>query len=446
MTMNANDIDAPESEAGVIATLIRSPDFSFYSENLYPNHFVNKENRCMYAAICELARRNVKTIDAYNILEILTASEATRKLSNGISLERVQEFIDMSDVLARRTIEEYKILVGNVLDAAFRRDAFQALKGCLALCYNRDETDIEKKIYEAVDAVMTEFSAVDDIPTFSDVVDELWDEVVAHQDGSEASIPFKFPTLNEYVTLEQGELVIVGATAKGGKSFFMLNEAVDILRQGKSVFYIDSELSSRLFLCRLLSHLTGIQFKKIKNGLYNDEEREKIKSAIAWVKKQKFVHLYMPVFDQQTVFTAVKKIAHKFGGLDVLIVDYFKGNVDGTAWDAYSNLGKFVDLVKNEICGGMNIAGLGAAQLAFGGTKLADSAKIARNASTILLLTDKTVEEVEADGAECGNKKIVCQLNRNGMQHAAGEYIDIFFDGNIGLMTEAKQHIPQTPY
>ena len=444
--MDARDIDSPESEAGILATLIHHPDFVFYSENLCPNHFANKENRCFYAAINELAHRNIKNIDAFNIMEILSATEATRRLSAGITLDRVQELVEMSDILARGTLEEYKVLVENVLDAAFRRDTYRALQKCLDLCGNRDEKNLEKRIYDEVDAVMTEFSSADDIPVFGDVVESIWSDVEQHQDGCSTSIPLKFPTLNEYVTLEQGELVIVGATAKGGKSFFMLNEAVDIMKQGKSVFYIDSELSSRLFLCRLVSHLTGIQFKRIKGGLYDENERKQIQEAIRWIKQQRFVHLYMPVFDQQTVYTAVKKVAHKFGTLDVLIVDYFKGNVDGTAWDAYSNLGKFVDLVKNEICGDMNIAGLGAAQLAFGSTRLADSAKIARNASTILLLMDKTVEEVEADGAECGNKKIVCQLNRNGMQHAAGEYIDLFFDGNVGLMTEAKQHIPEQPY
>lgn len=102
-------------------------------------------------------------------------------------------------------------------------------------------------------------------------------------------------------------------------------------------------------------------------------------------------------------------------------------------------------MVKNQICGEMGICGIGAAQATING-RVADSAKIGRNASTIALIQDKTPEEVEADGAECGNKKLRVILNRNGMQHAQGEYIDLFFDGNHILYQEAKQHIPQTPY
>lgn len=102
-------------------------------------------------------------------------------------------------------------------------------------------------------------------------------------------------------------------------------------------------------------------------------------------------------------------------------------------------------MVKNQICGEMQICGIGAAQATVSG-KVADSAKIGRNASTIALIQDKTPDEIEMDGPECGNKKLRVVLNRNGMQHASGEYIDMVFDGNHISYEEAKQHIPQQPY
>lgn len=104
------------------------------------------------------------------------------------------------------------------------------------------------------------------------------------------------------------------------------------------------------------------------------------------------------------------------------------------------------DMIKNEVAGNMNIAAIGAAQATVN-NKLADSAKIARNASTIIMLTDKTQEEIEADGVECGNKKMIVTVNRNGMQHSTGEYIDLVFDGNkISYEQAKKQHIPNEPY
>ena len=344
--MKAEEIVSIDSEAGIIASLIHNPELYFYSEHLLPNHFVKRDNGYVYTAIGNLAKQGIKTVDPYNILECLESTEGTRGYAKELSVDKLNELMDMSDILARSSVEEYKMLVANVMDAAFRRDTFQKLRDCQALCYNRSEENVERKIYDIIDDIMTEYSTVDDIPKFCDVVDELWEDIERHQDGNESGIPFKFPTLNEYVRIESGELVVVGAPAKGAKSMFMLNEAVDILRQGKSVMYIDSELSSRLFLCRLVSHLTGIEFNRIRSGRYDDEEAVRIKEQIAWVKQQKLVHMYMPIFERDTIYTAVKKIDHQFGHLDVLIVDYLKSTGDADAYATYAELGKLTDMIK----------------------------------------------------------------------------------------------------
>ena len=102
-------------------------------------------------------------------------------------------------------------------------------------------------------------------------------------------------------------------------------------------------------------------------------------------------------------------------------------------------------MVKNKIAGDLNIAAIGACQATSSG-KIADSAKIARNASTIVLLLDKTPEEMETDGYDCGNKKLIVKFNRNGDQMRDDEYIDLRFIGDRVLYTEAKQHQIVKPY
>jgi len=440
------DIESLDSEAGVIASLIHHPEYRWFCDKLLPNHFSDTGNRCIYAAIIGLVDMEIKTIDPYNIMEYLSSNEATKTISKAISLDRVKECCEMSDILARHSEEEFTLCVNNVVDAAFRRDALRKLEECERICADRSEPDVEKRIYETIDSVISEFSRTEEIPNFGDVVDDLWEDVLAHQDGKDAGIPFKFPALAPYTRIEPGELAVVGAPAKGAKSILMLNEAVDILKYGKSVMYIDSELSDRLFLCRMVSHLTKIEFFKVRSGRYGEEEAAMIRRAIEWIKEQPFVHLYIPIFDQQAVYLAVKKTAHKLGKLDVLIVDYIKATGDSTdAYATYAELGKFVDLIKNNICGDMGIAGLAAAQLTATG-KLADSAKIARNASVIMTLLDKTPGEIEADGRECGNKKLSVVLNRNGAQTMPGEYISLEFNGNIISLEEAKQCMHESPY
>lgn len=224
----------------------------------------------------------------------------------------------------------------------------------------------------------------------------------------------------------------------------MLNIAVDLMRKGMKVLYLDSELNSRLFTCRIVSHLTGIDFRKVRAGGYNDDEKQRIYAAVSWLEKQSFTHLYMPIFDEQSIYTTIKKVYHT-QGIDVLIIDYFKSDGNGDAYAVYQKMGGLIDTIKNRVAGALNIAAIGAAQATSTG-KLADSAKIARNASTIIILQNKTPEEIERDGRECGNKKLIVKFNRNGDQMDDNTYIDMFFDGNKILYEEAKQHILETPY
>ena len=150
MITKPEDINSIESEAGVIATLIHHPEWSFYSEHLLPNHFTDKKNKCVYTAICDLARKGINTIDTYNIFEDLTSSEATRRFSEDITIDEVNELMEMSSVLCRDTVEEYKLLVANVLDAAFRRDMYSSLKEIESLCANNPSEDVQQKIYDRV--------------------------------------------------------------------------------------------------------------------------------------------------------------------------------------------------------------------------------------------------------------------------------------------------------
>lgn len=444
-SINVCDISDVSSEAGVIASAIMRPELVFYSEQLTPHHFTNEQNGYMYFAICELAKRNVNKIDAYNITNILNMDPATKeKASTLLTVAAINDFIENAHNIARSTVEEYKLVAGAVLNAAFRRDTFNKLLECQHLCFNANETEIEQKIYSALDDVMMEFSTATEVPQYKDVVDDLWREIQERQDNGMAGVPFKFETLNQFATIEPGELFIFAAEAKQGKSMMLLNEAIDLMKKGLKVMYIDSELNSRMFTCRMLSHLSHIEFNRLKSGRYTEEEAQRIEMALAWLKNQKFTHLYMPMFDAQSIYTAVKKVKHT-QGIDVLIVDYFKGKGDGDAFASYQELGRLVDMVKNQICGDMNIAGIGAAQATSTG-KVADSAKIGRNASTIAIIQDKLPEEIEADGPECGNKKLRIVLNRNGAQMAPDEYIDLSFNGNLISYEEAKQHIYQTPY
>ena len=128
--MRVDDICSIQSEAGIIATLLNHPEFSFYSENLRPNHFSDEQNAYLYYAICRLAKSNIEKIDAYNILNVLNAKEATKRVAGQFTVASLNELIEISQSIARETIEEYQLLVSNVLEKAFRREMYSKLEEC----------------------------------------------------------------------------------------------------------------------------------------------------------------------------------------------------------------------------------------------------------------------------------------------------------------------------
>ena len=448
--MIAADIKNVEAEAGVIASVLLNPELTFHSEQLKPNYFANEANAYIYCAVTELARKGVDKIDGYNVINMLNARKGTEhvleNVNSIVTTQGLQELIKNAGLIARTTPEDYMVIVEAVMDAAFRRSTHQKLIECERLCFGSDKREIERQITSMMDSVMLEFSTTNEVPQYKDVVDQYWTEIEERQNPeSTAVFPFKFPTLNDYVMLERGELVVFGAEQKQGKSMMLLNCAVDLMRQGRKVMYIDSELNSKLFTCRLISHLTGIEFRRVRSGRYDEDEHQKIIESLNWLKQQSFIHLYMPTFDEDAVYTSVKRAYHTIG-IDVIVIDYFKNTGSDTdAYAVYSSLGSLVDMIKNRICGELNIAGIGAAQATSTG-KLADSSKIARNASTIIMINDKTPEEIQQDGPECGNKKLVVRFNRNGPQCSDDDYIDVRFDGDRILYEPCQQHSPISPY
>lgn len=183
----------------------------------------------------------------------------------------------------------------------------------LKFCCNLSVDDVGNKIYEEIDDVMTEYSSANEVPPYKDVIDDCWEEIKSRQGNGYAGIPFKFKTLNEYATIEPGELFIFAAEAKQGKSIMLLNCAIDLLKRDLAVLYLDSELNTRLFTARVLAHLSGVEYKRLTSGNYTGEEAKKIDAAREWMKTRKFTHIYIPCFDMQSIYTTVKKVKHTQG-------------------------------------------------------------------------------------------------------------------------------------
>lgn len=447
---NVKELSDVQSEAGIIATLINHPDYILYSEHLQPKHFYDITNGQLYWAIQELYKSGIDNIDAFNLTNIINSSQSAKnKIAEEIP--NINDIIDLNKIICRNTIEEYKKLVSIVNTCAFKRSIYKNLQTCENFCYEDISLkDLQKNIYDNLEKTNMEFINNEDTPLFADIVRDLWNETVKRQDTTNGivGIPSKFPELHNYCTYEKGELIIVSAYRKEGKSMFCMNELIDKIKKDIGVVYFDTEMNDRLFNERMICNLAGIQMKDLKIKNYSHDDEIKIDKIVSWLENKKnFVHIYTPAWTKEELYLTSKKLKRN-NGIEFFVMDYFKSRNSVDASGAYLELGNAVDFVKNEICGDLELAGLGAAQLNRGG-EIADSYKIEQYGSVIINLKRKTEDERENDGKQCGNYKLFIKLNRLGdqMDDMSTDYIDLLFEGNLCRFAQAKdQHKKDSLY
>lgn len=441
--MDISELSDIQSESGVIGTLIYHPEFILHTDYLQPGYFFGVENGCIYWAIQELYKNGITNIDAYNISNKLQSNKSVQKTIEKYNLPSIQEFIELYKETARQTLEEYKMLVDNIVTLAFKRDLIKILNKISGDCFRKDcdLNILSNNVYDELDKLTQKYISSNEIHTLGNDIDNIWDEICSRRTTNGFyGIPSKYKIFNDYFTFEQGELVVIQAKYKRGKSVLLMNEVVHKLKNGVPTLIIDTEMQTRLYTERLISHLTGIEIKKIKNGQYSEAEEEKIKSCIAWLKEQPFVHIFAPNITNEKLYSICKMLKYKMN-LTFVVFDYMKSNETSTS-DNYNILGDKCDFLKNRIAGELNLAVLSACQLNRSG-EVADSDKINRYLSVGIKWDYKSQEMIAKDGMECGNafaKIYVNRLGRQMQEDDEDDYIDFIFDGEKMTIIEAQQH------
>ena len=440
MALDISAISDTQAEAGVIATLVQHPEFILHTDYLKAGYFYNIENGCIFWAISELYKNGIDTIDAINITNMLNSNKAVKKKIEEYNLADMQEFINMSQYAARHSLEEYKLLVNTIVTMAFKRDLNRVAVQIQSQCFdgNMDLAKLNSEVNTKINNLTEQYMTSREMEIFGAKVDSLWNEVCSRRNESGIyGIPSKYPHLNEYFTFEPGELVLLKARMKRGKSAYFLNEAIHKMKNGVPTLYIDTEMQDRLFFERMLANLTGVDVKRIKTGKYSYEEEQALAKANEWIKAQRFVHIYTPQTSDEEIYAIHKILKYKMG-LEFSIYDYIKSNILSSS-ENYNALGQRCDFLKNNIAGELNIAMLAGAQLNRA-NQVADSDKLERYVSASVLWRDKTVEEVQRDGLASGNFCATVDLNRMGEQMSEEDYIDFMFDGNKMRIEEATPH------
>ena len=429
------------AETGVIATLVRHPKFILHSEYLKPENFYNVENGCLYWGILELYKSGVDQVDVMNLTNILNSDKAVKKRIKKSNLADLNEFIQMSSNAARDSIEEYKLLVENVVTCSYKRDVYNMCEEMKNLCAdsNMNLSDISNALDKKSTKLADRYIRGEEVQLWGDKVDEIWERILSRRnpDGT-VGIPSKFPSLYNYFSFKKGELILLAARMKKGKSALFLNEAIDKVRNGVPTLYIDTEMKDDEFFLRMAANITGVPINRVEDGRCKPEEMDKINKCLEYMKTLPLVHKYMPEYNQDEVYEDCKLLQTKMN-LQFVIYDYIKFDGEDSG-ENYNTLGRMTNFLKNTIAGKLDLAVFAGAQLNRN-MDVADSDKIDRYISTRLMWKDKPNEQIQQAGGEFGNYEIQIPINRIGPCMIDDEHINFIFDGSKMRIEEAKQEI-----
>jgi replicative DNA helicase len=118
-----------------------------------------------------------------------------------------------------------------------------------------------------------------------------------------------------------GELTVIGARPGMGKTTFALNIAYNIASQEKKVLFFSLEMGKKQLSLRTYSMISEIPLSKIRSGLLNDEEVEKITNSYL---ENAGVLERMVLVDNVSYLSDIMKIAYSMDSIDLIIVDYLQ--------------------------------------------------------------------------------------------------------------------------
>lgn len=446
-----NDLSSPSAESGVIATLLFHPDYLYHADDLSPQDFADSANASLFWAEKELIHRGVTTIDDYQLYSMLTSAEASEQRVMRIELKTIQDITSLASCICRESPQAYMELVKELQDYRSRRELYSGAQRLKSACTDKKMTSqmLQTMAFDIAEKHSMMSSRAEPLETFAVKSKSLWQRIMDRQNGTIKSVPLPIPALQPYVSLEIGELVCIAGVAKAGKSSFLLTCCVDLLKRGEGVVYFDSELSDSLFYMRMLAHVSGVPFIKVRDGNGTPEEKARILKAKEWIESVNLIHEYTPSISIDTVSSVYHRAKTKMK-VTVVIWDYFKANFSylGSENAAYSTAVGLTGLIDSckRLVGEEKLMGIGALQLQDSG-KVSFSASAVQTLSTLISILRKTPQEIQADGRECGNMKAFIGYNRNGPQMTEGEYIDLQFDGDFLTYRQAdRQHEAEAPY
>lgn len=166
-----------------------------------------------------------------------------------------------------------------------------------------------------------------------------------YEQRKDTAIATPWKSVNEYVgSLQGGDMVVLAGSTGGGKTCFMLNLAVGLAKQGRTVDIFSLEMPKAQLVQRIVCAELGIDGKKFRNFSLSSTEKKKITEYIETDFKKLPINIYTK---QRVSISEIERIEKK-SKADAVFIDYL-GLVEGdnkkSTYDKFSEISRTIKLM-----------------------------------------------------------------------------------------------------
>jgi len=304
------------AEERLLSIILNNPDKSLSAVSLL-NHkcFTSIDTRNIYNAIYKIVDK-CETADTINIIHQLR--------SDGILDTTIRNYID-NLVSKDENVEHFSSLVKEVIDLWKVRETNNMIEKMSQAI--KDGTN-----YDNLKSIMNKYSHLDtsgygDRPeTMLSIIDKAireTEEAIKNGKERELGLKFGFTIMDKVMSLRPGNTYCIAARPSMGKTSFALNIADNLLRQGKRIYYISTEMLKDEIMEKFITMKQAISNEDFR-ALPEENKLARYKELYSYHA----AHNSELIIDSSSfqLYDTIARIRslHKEKPLDLVIVDYLQ--------------------------------------------------------------------------------------------------------------------------
>jgi replicative DNA helicase len=313
----------------------------------------------------------------------------------------------------------------------------------------------EKALFDLISKIT---QGEDEAPTnLGSIAKSMVDEW-ANNPVQNIGIPLPWPKVNASIGggLRTG-VHLFAARTKVGKTSLGIMSSIFVAEMGIPVLILDREMKTKSILPKLLANLSQVEINDIEKGVFANDalKRKKVDLATSQLEKMRIDHKNISgITDFDEVISIIRRWIYKNVGLRrsgeanqfLLVYDYFK-ITDSKELDRIREdqalgfqITKLVDFANK-----FDFPCLSFAQLNREGTvkedstAIAGSDRLAQLANSITIFKRKEEKEIEIDGPQGGNRKMITTDSRYGGEaQSSNDHIHMEVSGEYCTLKEVS--------